>query len=47
LLEDLAASGFITPYLPVGKKIKDSIYKLTDAFSLFYLKFMEPNRSGG
>ncbi|MBX9783503.1 MAG: ATP-binding protein [Chitinophagaceae bacterium] len=47
LLEDLTASGFITPYLPVGKKTKDNIYKLTDAFSLFYLKFMEPNRSGG
>jgi hypothetical protein len=46
LLEELAASGFITPYVPVGKKIKDSIYKLTDEYSLFYLKFMEANRSG-
>lgn len=46
LLEELTASGFITPYVPVGKKIKDSIYKLTDEYSLFYLKFMEANRSG-
>ncbi len=46
LLEELAASGFITPYIPVGKKSKDSIYKLTDEYSLFYLKFMEANRSG-
>ena len=46
LLEELAASGFITPYVPIGKKIKDSIYKLTDEYSLFYLKFMEANRSG-
>jgi uncharacterized protein len=46
LLEELTASGFITPYIPVGKKSKDSIYKLTDEYSLFYLKFMEANRSG-
>lgn len=46
LLEELTASGFITPYVPVGKKVKDSIYKLTDEYSLFYLKFMEANRSG-
>jgi type II secretory pathway predicted ATPase ExeA len=46
LLEELTASGFITPYVPVGKKIKDSIYKLTDEYSLFYLKFMEGNRGG-
>ena len=47
LLEELSASRFITAYIPVGKKIKDSIYKLTDEYSLFYLKFMEANRSGG
>lgn len=46
LLDELSASGFITPYIPIGKKSKDSIYKLTDEYSLFYLKFMEPNRSG-
>lgn len=46
LLEELSAAGFITPYIPVGKKVKDSIYKLTDEYSLFYLKFMEANRSG-
>jgi AAA+ ATPase superfamily predicted ATPase len=46
LLDELSASGFITPYIPVGKKSKDSIYKLTDEYSLFYLKFMEANRSG-
>ena len=45
LLDELSAAGFITPYIPFGKKKKDSIYKLTDEFSLFYLKFMEPNRT--
>lgn len=46
LLDELSASGFITAYIPVGKKSKDSIFKLTDEYSLFYLKFMEANRSG-
>jgi len=46
LLEELSASGFITAYIPIGKKSKDSIFKITDEYSLFYLKFMEANRSG-
>ncbi len=46
LLEELSASGFITAYIPLAKKSKDSIYKLTNEYSLFYLKFIEPNRSG-
>ncbi len=45
-LEELSASGFITAYIPMGKQTKNAIYKLTDAFSLFYLKFMEGNRLG-
>ena len=47
LLEELSAGGFITPYIPFGKKLKDAIYKLTDEYSLFYIKFMEANRTGG
>ena len=45
-LEELSASGFITAYIPMDKQTKNAIYKLTDAFSLFYLKFMESNRLG-
>jgi uncharacterized protein len=47
LLEELNAGGFITTYIPFGNKAKDAIYKLTDEYSLFYIKFMEPNRQGG
>lgn len=47
LLEELTESGFITPYVPFGKKIKDSIYKLTDEYSLFYIKFIENSKSKG
>lgn len=47
LLEELVESGFITPYIPFDKTIKDSVYKLSDEFSLFHLKFMEKKRITG
>ena len=47
LLEELSSSGFITPRVPFGKKVKDSIYILTDEYSLFYLKFIEPAKAIG
>ena len=47
LLEELSSSGFITAYTPFGKKIKDSTYMLTDEYSLFYLKFIEPAKASG
>jgi uncharacterized protein len=46
-IDELQHSGFITAYLPFGKKKKESLYRLTDEFSLFYLQFMENNRLGG
>ncbi len=47
LLNELKESGFITPYIPFGKTSKDSIYKLTDEYSLFYIKFIENSRARG
>lgn len=47
MIDELQHSGFITAYLPFGKKKKDSLYRLTDEFSLFYLQFMENNRLAG
>ena len=47
VMEELAHSGFISIYQPFGKKKKESLYRLTDEFSLFYLQFMENNRLGG
>lgn len=41
ILEELEESGFITPYIPFQKSANDSIYKLSDEYSLFYLKFIE------
>lgn len=45
VLEELTESGFITPYIPFDRKVKDSIYKLTDEYSLFYSKFIGPAKA--
>ncbi len=47
LLEELVESGFITPYIPFDRSVKESIYKLSDEYSLFYLKFMQKSRFTG
>ncbi|HEX3935302.1 MAG TPA: ATP-binding protein [Puia sp.] len=47
LLEELEESGFITQYIPFGNASRDSIYKLSDEYSLFYLKFIEHSRASG
>lgn len=47
LLEELIESGFVTDWQPYDKKSKDTIYKLADEFTHFYLKFMVASRSSG
>ncbi len=47
ILEELTESGFITPYIPFDRTAKDSVYKLTDEYSLFYVKFIENSRFSG
>lgn len=42
-LEELEESGFIEKYTPY-KGIKDSIYRLTDEYSMFYIKFIESTK---
>jgi len=43
VLSELSESGFITAYPPYGKKRKEKLYRLTDEYSLFYLRFIEKN----
>ena len=48
-LKELEQSGFISSYIPFNKKKKDTLYRLTDNYSLFYLKFIQntpPNNDG-
>jgi hypothetical protein len=40
-LEELEQSGFITAYHPFGKVKKNTLYRLSDEYSLFYLQFIE------
>ncbi|MCU0374102.1 MAG: ATP-binding protein [Chitinophagaceae bacterium] len=40
VLEELETSDFISSSAPFDKKKKDTLYRLTDPFCLFYLKFM-------
>lgn len=41
VLDELTHSGFITPYPSFARNSKDKRYRLTDEYSLFYLKFIE------
>ena len=45
ILEELEASGFINSYSYYRKKQRESIYRLTDEYSLFYIHFIEPNKN--
>lgn len=44
VLEELLHSGFVSVDLPFGKKKKESLYRLSDEYSMFYLSFMENNK---
>ncbi len=47
VLTELEESGFINPYIPFEKNSKEVVYRLTDEYSLFYLKFIEKTRATG
>jgi len=47
ILEELEQSGFISTYFPFGKKKKGKLFRLTDEYSLFYLKFIEDKNNEG
>lgn len=47
VLEELEQSGFIASYRPFAKKKKDTLYRLTDEYSLFYLRFIEKHKKDG
>ena len=47
VIEELVHSAFITPFYSFGKKKKEIRYRLTDEYTLFYLKFIEKNRTEG
>lgn len=46
ILKELEESGFIMKVSPFGNQEKNPLYRLTDEFSLFYLRFMESAAAG-
>jgi hypothetical protein len=47
MLNELEESGFITPYIPFKKTRNELIYRLTDEYSGFYLRFIEHGKFQG
>jgi uncharacterized protein len=43
ILNELETSGFIQSVLPFGKQQRETLYRLTDEYSLFYIHFVEDN----
>lgn len=41
-LQELQDAGFITRFTPYGYKQRGSYYRITDEYTLFYLKWIEP-----
>jgi uncharacterized protein len=41
LLDELEQSGFIRKYTPFQKKMRSSLYQLTDFYTLFYFRFIK------
>lgn len=46
-LEELIASGFVTKYQAYDKKVRRMLFRLSDEYSKFYLKYIEPNKNQG
>jgi hypothetical protein len=42
ILDELEQSGFISMHNGYGKKVRDTLIRLSDPYSLFYLTFIEP-----
>ena len=46
ILSELESSSFIKEIIPFGKKRNDTLYRLIDEYSLFYLTFIDRQRAG-
>jgi hypothetical protein len=47
VLSELSESGFVEKVYPFENLEKNALYRLTDEFSLFYLKFMQQKKTSG
>jgi hypothetical protein len=47
VLDELTDSGFVTKYQPYAKKERGSLFRLTDEYCMFYLKFIRHHKGQG
>lgn len=47
VLQELVQSGFVHESPPRNHKRKEALYRLADEYSLFYLNWIQPNRTSG
>ncbi len=47
VIEELVQCGFVSEYYPFGKKKRETLFRLTDEYSLFYIHFIENQRNQG
>jgi uncharacterized protein len=45
IIDELIESGFVSISSPFKKTVKNTLYRLSDEYSLFYLKFIEKSKS--
>jgi uncharacterized protein len=45
ILTELTESGFITKYQPYGKQERQTLYRLTDYYTLFYFQYLEGSKA--
>lgn len=46
VLDELVESGFVEKIIPFQKKVKDTVYRLSDEFTMFSLKFQDKHGKG-
>ncbi|MCB9235895.1 MAG: ATP-binding protein [Bacteroidia bacterium] len=44
-VNELTESGFISEYRPFGNRVKETLWRITDEYCVFYLKFIRKNAS--
>jgi uncharacterized protein len=47
VIKELIESGFVSQYTPFSKKNRNSLFRLSDEYCMFYLKFIEQNKNSG
>ena len=47
VLDELTDSGFVTKYQPYARKERGSLFRLTDEYCMFYLKFIRHHKGQG